>query len=32
MKYKYPRTPHLPFSPGASSDDIFSISNLSSSN
>ena len=28
MKYKYPRTPHLPFSPGASSDDIFSISNF----
>lgn len=28
MKYKYPRTPHLPFSPGATSDDIFSLANF----
>jgi hypothetical protein len=26
--YKYPRTPHLPYSPGATSDDIFSTANF----
>jgi hypothetical protein len=28
MRYKYPRTPHLPSSPGASANDIFSTANL----
>lgn len=26
--YKYPRTPHLPWSPGATSDDVWSVANF----